>query len=70
MPWYVGKATKTFLQECFTDRNLRKYDKVLVERKGTPILFLLARRTPGEGSERYYMIKRPEGWRIFLSTTA
>ena len=47
MPWYVGKATKTFLQECFTDRNLRKYDKVLVERKGTPILFLLARRTPG-----------------------
>ena len=47
MPWYVGKATKTFLQECFTDRNLRKYDKVLVERKGTPILFFLARRTPG-----------------------
>ena len=46
MPWYVGKATKTFLQECFTDRNLRKYDKVLVERKGTPILFFLARTVP------------------------
>lgn len=51
-PWYVGKATKSFEKECFTDRNLRNYDKVLDERKGTPILYLLARRTPGGKFQR------------------
>ena len=45
-PWYVGQAKKTFKQECFTDHKLVRYNRVLTERKGTPILFLLARRTP------------------------
>ena len=45
-PWYIGKATKTFKQECFTDHKLVKYNQVLDQMKGTPILFLLARRTP------------------------
>lgn len=45
-PWYVGQAKHSFKRECFTDRNLRLYDKILRQRKGTPILFLLARKTP------------------------
>ncbi len=45
-PWYVGQATKTFKQECFTKHKLYHYNEVLTERKGTPILFLLARMTP------------------------
>ena len=45
-PWYVGQATKTFRQECFTPHKLVHYNEVLTERKGTPILFLLARMTP------------------------
>ena len=45
-PWYVGKATKTFRQECFTSHKLVHYNDVLLNRKGTPVLFLLARMTP------------------------
>ena len=45
-PWYVGQATKTFRQECFTPHKLVHYNEVLTERKGTPILLLLARMTP------------------------
>lgn len=45
-PWYVGQATKTFKQECFTDHKLLHYNSILTERMGTPILFLLARMTP------------------------
>ena len=45
-PWYIGQAKHSFKQECFTDRNLRRYDKILRQGRGTPILFLLARRTP------------------------
>lgn len=42
MPYYVGKATKTFRQEVFTDHKLRKYHEVLTEgRKGTPVLFFV-----------------------------
>ena len=45
-PWYVGQATRTFRQECFTPHKLVRYNEVLTERKGTPLLFLLARMTP------------------------
>ena len=45
-PWYVGKTRRTFRQECFTDRNQLRFNEVLAERKGTPVLFLLARMTP------------------------
>jgi hypothetical protein len=42
-PWYVGKATKNFKQECFTDHKLRKYNEVLFDgRKGTPVMFFVA----------------------------
>ena len=46
-PWYVGQATRGFKQECFTPDKLVKYNDVLCAiGKGTPVLFLLARRTP------------------------
>ena len=42
-PWYVGKATKSFEQEVFTDHNRNIYNDVLfVGRKGTPVIFLVA----------------------------
>lgn len=41
-PWYVGKATKGFKQECFEPHKLEKYDRCLADcRKGTPVLWLL-----------------------------
>jgi hypothetical protein len=47
-PWYVGKTER----QCFRDETwqvgkLRLYEKVLRRHKGTPVLFLLAKRTPG-----------------------
>ena len=42
MPYYVGKATKGFKQEVFTDHKLKKYHEVLVKgSKGTPVLFFV-----------------------------
>jgi hypothetical protein len=42
-PWYVGKATKCFKQECFTHHKLGHYNKVLFERtKGTPVMYFVA----------------------------
>lgn len=42
-PWYVGKATKSFGQECFSQDKLVKYNKVLFDgRKGTPVIFFVA----------------------------
>ena len=41
-PVYVGKATKTFGQECFTYHKLGKCNKALVEcLKGTLVLYFL-----------------------------
>ncbi|MDG7000778.1 MAG: hypothetical protein JRN15_16925 [Nitrososphaerota archaeon] len=45
-PWYVGLAEKqTFEEECFTLHKREIYNEVLVNRKGTPFLFFLAKRT-------------------------
>jgi len=42
-PWYVGKAGKSFEQECFALDKLNKYNKALFEgKKGTPVLFFVA----------------------------
>jgi len=42
-PVYVGKATKTFEQETFTDHKRNKYNDALADQaKGTPILFFIA----------------------------
>ncbi len=41
-PVYVGKATKTFEQEVFTDHKRNKYNDALADQaKGTPILFFV-----------------------------
>lgn len=42
-PWYVGKASKGFAQEAFTDHKLKHYNKPLfTRRKGNPVLFFIA----------------------------
>lgn len=41
--WYVGKATKSFEQECLAHHKLVHYNEVLFDgRKGTPVLFIIA----------------------------
>jgi hypothetical protein len=43
MPWYVGKATRSFMQECFTSDKITKYLRALnMVRKGAPIMHLIA----------------------------
>ncbi|MBM4038681.1 MAG: hypothetical protein FJ290_09215 [Planctomycetes bacterium] len=46
-PWYVGLASsQPFQTECFALHKITIYDRAVAGRKGNPILFLLARRTP------------------------
>ena len=46
-PWYVGQANKTTLvKEALNSSNREKYNKLLDDRSGTPVLFLLPRMTP------------------------
>ena len=46
-PWYVGKADRTtFGTECFNAHNRLTYFNFTRDRRGTPLLFLIARRTP------------------------
>jgi hypothetical protein len=41
-PIYIGKATKTFKQETFTDHKMRKYGNAFNDQaKGTPIMFFV-----------------------------
>ena len=41
-PWYVGKASKSFQQECFTSDKLQKYNRALFGgKKGSPVLFFV-----------------------------
>lgn len=59
-PWYVGKATKSFQQECFADHKLRKYNRLLFKGdkkgappKGTPVMFFIVLPTkPGRNDAR------------------
>ena len=44
-PWYVGAANQlTFSQEALKKEKLKMYDNIISKRKGTPILFLIARK--------------------------
>ena len=48
LPWYVGLAVKqSFRKECFTTHKLVHYNNVVSERKGTPLLTLVSKYTPG-----------------------
>jgi len=41
-PWYVGKASKGFDQESFTDHKRNHYNKALFSgKKGSPVLFFV-----------------------------
>jgi hypothetical protein len=47
-PWYVGKTTRNFQSECFTERNILKYTRVLARTTGTPcMLFICEVRKKG-----------------------
>jgi len=47
-PWYVGQACKQpFAKECFASHKINIYNDVVAGIKGTPILFLIAKRTDG-----------------------
>lgn len=48
LPWYVGLAEKqSFRKECFASHKLVHYNNVVADRKGTPLLTLVAKYTPG-----------------------
>src|SRR5207249_2957772 len=43
MPFYVGKASRTFEQECFAPGKINHYNEALVDyNRGSPVLFLVA----------------------------
>lgn len=45
-PWYVGLAAKqSFESECFASHKINIYNEALASKKGTPLLFLIAKRT-------------------------
>lgn len=47
LPWYVGLAEKqSFRKECFTPHKINHYNNAVANRKGTPMLTLVAKRTP------------------------
>jgi hypothetical protein len=46
-PWYVGKTDKQcFADETWNHANLLNYGEIIRKRKGSPMLFLLAKITP------------------------
>ncbi|MBI5695006.1 MAG: hypothetical protein HZC51_04570 [Nitrospirae bacterium] len=48
-PWYVGLAAKqAFEKECFAPQKINIYNDVIAKGKGTPLLFLIAKRTPSD----------------------
>lgn len=61
-PWYVGQAKVSFRQECFTPHKLNHYNSVIGGRKGTPILFLVARTTPVKGTFAKKLGRREADW--------
>ena len=49
LPWYVGLAEKqSFRKECFTSHKLVHYNNAVAARRGTPVLTLVAKYTPGD----------------------
>ncbi|MER8511686.1 hypothetical protein NKH47_01850 [Mesorhizobium sp. M1060] len=49
LPWYVGKAERqSFRTECLSVDKVKKFNSVLASGiRGTPVLYLYARTTPG-----------------------
>lgn len=45
-PWYVGKAERqSFYNEVYSPHKLNIYNSVVANQKGTPVLFLILKRT-------------------------
>ena len=66
-PIYVGKATKTFRQECFALHKLRNVNSALLDyKRGRPVLFLAA-LDQRQGAPNLRAIKKLE---IFLIQNA
>ena len=48
-PWYVGMAEKqSFKKECFTPHKINHYNNAIANRKGTPMLTLIAKYTKND----------------------
>ncbi len=48
MPWYVGKATKRFQQECFTPHKENAYNQSLTDyARGRPVMFFIVAKSRG-----------------------
>ena len=64
-PWYVGKATKSFKQECFSGQNLGRYNKVLFKgQRGNPVIFLVAPSEKGKNKVKEQVINDMEKFLI------
>jgi len=51
LPWYIGRTTTaSFARETWSARRLAQYQNILRRRRqGTPVLLLVAKRSPGGG---------------------
>jgi hypothetical protein len=48
VPYYVGKTIRQgFYKECFSHHKLVYYNEVITSQQATPLLYLIARTTPG-----------------------
>lgn len=53
-PWYVGMAQKqSFDKECFNHKNITQYLKLIAKKKGTLVLFFLAKKTSDKKNSRF-----------------
>ena len=51
VPWYVGKTERrTFRHECFQPTKINYYNEALIDHRGAPLIFLIARLT-GSGEK-------------------
>lgn len=44
MPYYVGRTRNSMMGECFNPTNILKYNSVVFENKGKPVMFFVTRR--------------------------
>ncbi|GAB5453189.1 MAG: hypothetical protein Hals2KO_35170 [Halioglobus sp.] len=69
-PIYVGKATKSFRQECFTYHKLSHYHRCLIDyARGTPVMFFVVLPS-SRGRTNNSVISDVEGYLIALGETA
>ncbi len=68
VPWYVGKTTKSFENECFQSHKLVKYHKAMVKKMGCPVLFFIV-YPDKQGARNNKQIKEIENFLIQLAAT-